>query len=63
VSPTVRIARKEIFGPLLSLLPVSSYEEAARIANSTDYGLSTAIFTNDAPITFRALHDIEADQA
>ncbi|MGB8344152.1 MAG: aldehyde dehydrogenase family protein, partial [Ktedonobacteraceae bacterium] len=54
VSPDMRIAREEVFGPFVSILSVSSYEEAIQIANSTEYGLSTAIFTNDVRNTFRA---------
>jgi alpha-ketoglutaric semialdehyde dehydrogenase len=60
VSPTMRIAREEVFGPFVSILPVASYEEAARVANATEYGLSTSIFTNDLHITFRAMRDIES---
>lgn len=60
VLPAMRIAREEVFGPFVSVLPVSSYEEAVRIANSTEYGLSTSVFTNDARITFRAMRDIES---
>ncbi len=60
VQPSMRIAREEVFGPFVSILPVSSYEEAVQIANSTEYGLSTSIFTNDARITFRAMRDIES---
>jgi alpha-ketoglutaric semialdehyde dehydrogenase len=60
VSPDMRIAREEVFGPFVSILPVSSYEEAIQIANSTEYGLSTAIFTNDVRNAFRAIRDIES---
>ena len=60
VQPRMRIAREEVFGPFVSILPVSTYEEAVQIANSTEYGLSTSIFTNDARITFRAMRDIQA---
>ncbi|MHB8599062.1 MAG: aldehyde dehydrogenase family protein [Ktedonobacteraceae bacterium] len=60
VQPTMRIASEEVFGPFVSILPVSSYEEAVRVANSTEYGLSTSVFTNDARITFRAMRDIES---
>jgi alpha-ketoglutaric semialdehyde dehydrogenase len=60
VRPAMRIAREEVFGPFVSILPVSSYEEAVQVANSTEYGLSTSIFTNDARITFRAMRDIQA---
>jgi acyl-CoA reductase-like NAD-dependent aldehyde dehydrogenase len=60
VQPTMRIAYEEVFGPFVSILPVSSYEEAMQVANSTEYGLSTSVFTNDASITFRAMRDIES---
>lgn len=60
VTPSMQIAREEVFGPFVSILPVSSYEEAVRVANSTDYGLSTSIFTNDVRTTFRAVRDIES---
>src|SRR2546428_989503 len=58
VSPTMRIAREEVFGPFISVLPVNSYEEAVRVANSTEYGLSTAIFTENTRLTFRAMRDV-----
>ncbi len=60
VSPTMRIAREEVFGPFVSILPVTSYEEAVQVANATEYGLSTSIFTNDLHVTFRAMRDIES---
>ncbi len=60
VQPHMRIAREEIFGPFVSILPVSSYEEAVQVANGTEYGLSASVFTNDLRTTFRAMRDIEA---
>jgi aldehyde dehydrogenase (NAD+) len=60
VQPGMRIAREEVFGPFISILPVNSYEEAVAVANSTEYGLSTAIFTENARLTFRAMRDIES---
>ena len=60
VQPGMRIAREEVFGPFVSILPVASYEEAVRVANATEYGLSTAIFTNDVRTAFRALREIES---
>lgn len=59
VEPEMRIASEEVFGPFVALLPVSSYEEAVRIANSTRYGLSTSLFTESSRLTFRAMRDIE----
>ena len=60
VAPEMRIAREEVFGPFVSLLPVDSYEEAIRIVNGTEYGLSASIFTQDTRTTFRAIRDIES---
>jgi len=56
----MRIAREEIFGPVLSVIPVDSYDEAINVANSTEYGLSCAIFTENSRTAFRAMHDINA---
>ncbi len=60
VGPSMRIATEEIFGPFISIVPVSSYEEAIEVANSTEYGLSTALFTESARYTFRAIRDIQS---
>jgi len=60
VGPTMRIAREEVFGPFISILPVDSFEEAIQVANSTEYGLSTAIFTENVRLMFRAMRDIES---
>ncbi|HET6566808.1 MAG TPA: aldehyde dehydrogenase family protein [Rhodothermales bacterium] len=60
VTPDMRIAREEIFGPVLSVLEAGSYEEAVAIANDTKYGLSSSIYTQDVSLAFRAMHDIEA---
>jgi aldehyde dehydrogenase (NAD+) len=47
VAPEMRIAQEEIFGPVLSVIPVSSYEEAVEVANGVPYGLSASIVTED----------------
>ncbi len=60
VAPSMRIAREEVFGPFISILPVASYQEAIQVANSTEYGLSTAIFTENTRLTFRAMRDIQS---
>jgi alpha-ketoglutaric semialdehyde dehydrogenase len=60
VDADMRIAQEEVFGPFISLIPVSSYEEAIRVANGTSYGLSTGIFTENARTAFRAMRDIES---
>jgi acyl-CoA reductase-like NAD-dependent aldehyde dehydrogenase len=47
VRKNMRIAQEEVFGPVLSVMKWSSIEEAIDIANSTEYGLTAAIWTND----------------
>lgn len=59
VTPEMRIAREEIFGPVLSVLRVRDFDEAMEVANDCDYGLSSSIFTNDAARIFRFVDDIE----
>ena len=59
VTPDMRIAREEIFGPVLSVLRVKDFEEAMTVANDCDYGLSSSIFTSDASCIFRFVDEIE----
>jgi len=60
VTPTMRIAREEVFGPVVSLLEFDTFEDAIEIANSIDYGLSTALYTKDVNRAFTAIRDLEA---
>lgn len=67
VAPTVfetrhgsRISTEEIFGPVLSVIRVADYEEAVRVANGVEYGLSSSIYTRDVNRAFRAVTDLEA---
>ncbi|MFY4729976.1 aldehyde dehydrogenase family protein [Nitrospira sp. BLG_2] len=47
VTPRMRIAQEEMFGPVVSVIKVSGEEEAIRVANDTEYGLSSAVFTRN----------------
>ncbi|MEA2537650.1 MAG: alpha-ketoglutaric semialdehyde dehydrogenase [Chloroflexota bacterium] len=60
VKPMDRIAQEEIFGPVLSIVPVPDYAAAVTALNQTRYGLSSSIFTSDANTAFRAMRDFEA---
>jgi alpha-ketoglutaric semialdehyde dehydrogenase len=59
VTTDMRIAREEIFGPVLSVLRVRDFDEAMQVANDSEYGLSSSIFTNDAARIFRFVDEIE----
>jgi aldehyde dehydrogenase (NAD+) len=60
VTASMRIAREEVFGPVVSLIEFETFEEAIQIANSIDYGLSTALYTKDVNRAFAAIRDLEA---
>ena len=59
VEPNMRIAQEEIFGPTTALIPVDSFEDAVRAANSVRYGLSSSIFTRDVNKAFKAMRDLQ----
>ena len=59
VKPMDRIGQEEIFGPVLSVIPVADYGEAMMALNQTRYGLSSSIFTSDVNTAFRAMRDFE----
>lgn len=60
VQPDYRIAREEIFGPVLSVIRAKDYEQAVEFANTSDYGLTSSIYTNDAARIFDFCERIEA---
>jgi 2,5-dioxopentanoate dehydrogenase len=47
VTPDMRIAQEEVFGPVLAVIPVSDYDEAVAVSNRVDYGLVASIVTQD----------------
>ena len=59
VSPSMRIFKEEIFGPVLSVVTTSSLEEALRFANGVEYGLTTSIFTQDITAVMKFVDDVE----
>ena len=59
VGPMDRIGQEEIFGPVLSVIPVADYGAAMLALNQTRYGLSSSIFTRDVNTAFRAMRDFE----
>jgi aldehyde dehydrogenase (NAD+) len=66
VQPTIfeakhgmRITKEEIFGPVLSVMKAKNYDEAVKIANDIEYGLSSSIYTKDVNLAFRAIEDFE----
>ncbi|MBI5669761.1 MAG: aldehyde dehydrogenase family protein [Chloroflexi bacterium] len=58
VTPDMRIAREEIFGPVLSIIEVETLDEAVEINNQVAYGLSSSIFTENVNAAFRAIRDL-----
>ncbi|MBS4016124.1 MAG: aldehyde dehydrogenase family protein [Candidatus Latescibacteria bacterium] len=60
VTPEMRIAKEEIFGPVLSVLKVKNLAQAIKVLNNTQYGLSSSIYTKNVNDSFRAIEDIEA---
>lgn len=59
VTGDMRIAQEEIFGPVVSLIPVKSFEEAIEVNNGVEYGLSSSIYTNDINQVFKAQRDLD----
>ncbi|TDK60846.1 aldehyde dehydrogenase family protein [Bacillus salipaludis] len=60
VKPNHRIAKEEIFGPVVAVIEVDTYEEAIAVANDVEYGLSASIVTNNLKIANQFTKDIQA---
>lgn len=60
VTSKMRIAKEEIFGPVLAIIPVDSIEEAFAVSNDIDYGLSTSIYTKNVNQAFVAMRELDA---
>ncbi len=59
VNMDMRIAKEEIFGPVVSLIPVNGLDEAIEAANAVEYGLSSSIYTNNIRNAFKAIAKLE----
>jgi aldehyde dehydrogenase (NAD+) len=59
VKPGSRLEQEEIFGPVLSVVRVDSFEEAVRVNNDVRYGLSSSIYTRSVNLAFRAMQELD----
>jgi len=62
VTNEMRIAREEVFGPVLAVIPFSSEEEAVALANDSDFGLAAGVWTTDVSRAHRVPAQLEAGQ-
>lgn len=60
VTPAMTLAKEEVFGPILSIIPFETENEALRIANGTDYGLASAVWTSNLSRAHRMVRGIKA---
>jgi aldehyde dehydrogenase (NAD+) len=59
VTPEMRIAQEEIFGPVVAVMRCGSFEEGVAMVNGSRYGLSASIYTRDVNLAARAERDFE----
>ena len=59
VKPKSRLEQEEIFGPVLSVIRVGSFDEAVQVNNDVRYGLSSSIYTGDVNLAFRAMQQLD----
>jgi lactaldehyde dehydrogenase/glycolaldehyde dehydrogenase len=55
----MEIVKKEVFGPVIPVLPFTEYEEAIALANDCEYGLTSSIFTTNINTTMQAIKDLK----
>lgn len=60
VDPGSEVARHEVFGPVLSIIPFDTEEQAVELANSTPYGLGAVLFTHDVARVQRIVPQLQA---
>src|SRR6476620_8969215 len=59
VKPKSRLEQEEIFGPVLSVIRVDSFDDAIRVNNDVRYGLSSSIYTRNVDLAFRAMQELD----
>ena len=62
VNNNMKIAREEIFGPVISVIPFDDADEALQLANDTEYGLGGAVWSTDVRTVTKMMHGIQAGQ-
>ncbi len=60
VTTSMEIARSEVFGPVINLMPVDSFEEALELANDIEYGLTASVFTQQLDLAGRFVDGIQS---
>ena len=60
VKPSMELACKEVFGPVLAIIPANNFEEAIKVANNVEYGLSLSIYTKDINLAMKAANEFES---
>jgi acyl-CoA reductase-like NAD-dependent aldehyde dehydrogenase len=60
VTPSARIAQEEVFGPVLSVIPFDTEDEAVKIANGVEFGLTASVWTRDLDRAHRVVREFEA---